>query len=121
MAEMSVEASELVQQLLNIRLREVGLCKEISNLLASDWLSPKYCEEPVVAVLTAYLCPRPCQIHTGRPSEEAIELLRQLLAMHYIDGGIPAPIVTLVDTSLRVRNLWFPDPQYPYLEGEGYV
>ena len=44
---MSVEASELVQQLLNIRLREVGICKEIANLLASDWLFPKYCEDPI--------------------------------------------------------------------------
>ena len=121
MAEMSVEANELVQQLLNIRLREVGICKEIASLLASDWLFPKYCEEPIVAVLTAYLCPRPCQIHTGKPSEEATELLRQLLALHYIDGGIPAPIVALVETSLRGLKLWFHDPQYAYLEGEGYV
>ena len=121
MAEMSEEASELVQQLLNIRLKEVGICKEIASLLASDWLFPKYCEEPIVAVLNAYLCPRPCQIHTGKPTEEAIELLRQLLALHYVEGGVPAPIVALVETSLRELNLWFHDPQFPYLEGEGYV
>ena len=121
MAEMSVEASEIVQQLLNIRLKEVGICKEIANLLASDWLFPKYCEEPIVAVLKAYIVPRHCQIETGKPSEEAVELLRQLLVLHYIDGGVPAPIVALVETSLRGLNLWFHDPQYPYLEGEGYV
>ena len=120
MAEMSVEASEIVQRLLNIRLKEVGISKEIASL-ASDWLSPTYCEEPIVAVLKAYLVPRHCQIETGKPSEEAVEVLRQLLALHYIDGGVPAPIVALVETSLKGLNLWYHDPQYAYLEGEGYV
>ena len=57
----------------------------------------------------------------SEPSEEAIELLKQLLALHYIDGGAPAPIVALVETSLKAVNAWFHDPQYPHLEGEGYV
>ena len=121
MAEMSGEASELLRQLLNTRFKEVGISQEIASLLASDWLFPKYCEEPIVAVLKACLVPRHCQIETGKPSEEAIELLKQLLALHYIDGGVSAPIVSLVETSLKGLNLWFPDPQYPYLEGEGYV
>ena len=119
MTEMSVEASELVQQLLNIRLTEVGFCKEIAGLLASDWLFPTYREDPIVDILNTYLCTGPCQIHTG--SKEAIELLRQLLALHYVDGGVPSPIVALIETSLKGLNLWFHDPQYPYLEGEGYV
>jgi hypothetical protein len=121
MTEMSDEASDLMLRLLNIRLTEVGFCKERANLLASDWLFPTYFEEPIVAVLKAYLFPRPVQIHAGKPSDEAIELLRELLALHYVDGGVPAPIVALVETSLRGLNLWFHDPQYPYLEGEGYV
>ena len=111
MAEMSDEASELMRQLLNIRFKEVGISKEMASLLASDWLSPTYCEEPIVAVLKAYLVPRHGQIETGKPSEEAVELLRQLLALHYIDGGVPAPIVALVETSLQGLNLWFHDPQ----------
>ena len=93
----------------------------MANRLASDWLSPAYCEEPIVAVLKAYLVPRRCQIETRKPSEETVELQRQLLALHYIDGGVPDPIVALVETSLKGLNLWFHDPQYAYLEGEGYV
>ena len=120
MAEMSGEASELMLQLLNIRFKEVGLSNEMSGF-ASDWLSPTYCEEPIVAVLKAYLVPRHCQIDTGKPSEETAEILRQLLALHYIDGGVSAPIVSLVETSLKGLNLWFHDPQYPYIEGEGYL
>ncbi len=120
MAEMSGEASELMLQLLNIRFEEVGISKEMAGF-AKDWLFPKYCEEPIVAVLRAYLVPRHCQIETGKPSEEAAEVLRQLLALHYIDGGVPAPIVALVETSLKGLNPWFHDPQYPYVEGEGYV
>ena len=118
---MSGEASELMRHLLNIRFKEVGISKDMASLLASDWLSPKYCEEPIVAVLNAYLFPRYSKIDTGKPSEEAIELLKQLLAMHYIAGGVPASIVALVETSLKGLNLWFRDPQYPYLEGVGYV
>ncbi len=49
-------------------------------------------------------------------SEEAIELLRQLLAMRYLDGGVPLPIIALVETSLKSIGKWFPDPQYPYHE-----
>ena len=121
MAEMSGEASELMLQPLNIRFKEVGISKEMASLLASDWLSPKYCEEPIVAVLNDYLVPRHCQIETAKPSEEAVELLRQLLALHYIDGGLSDPVVSLVETCLKGLNLWYPDPQYPYLEGEGYL
>ena len=44
-------------------------------------------------------------------SEEAIALLRELLALHYVDGGVPAPIVALVETALRAVGQWFPDPQ----------
>ena len=121
MTEMSDEASDLMLRLLNLRLTEVGFCKEIANLLASDWLFPKYCEDPIVAVLKAYLFPRPVQIHKGKPSEEALELMRQLLALHYTEGGVPAPIIDLVETSLRGLNLWFHDPGYAYLPGEGYV
>ena len=120
MAVMRDEASELMRRLLNIRFEEVGLSEEMAGF-AKDWLFPPYCEEPIVAVLTAYLVPRHCQIETGKPSEEAIELLKQLLALHYIDGGVPAPIVALVETSLKAVNAWFHDPQHPYLEGEGYV
>ncbi len=37
-------------------------------------------------------------------NEDAIQLLRQLLAMHYIDGGVPLPIVALVETCVKSVN-----------------
>ena len=82
---------------------------------------PQRTAKSPLAVLKAYLVPRHCQIDTGKPSKETAEILRELLALHYIDGGVPAPIVSLVETCLKGLNLWFPDPQYPYLEGEGYL
>ena len=54
-------------------------------------------------------------------SEEAIALMEQLLAAHYIDGGVPMPIVELVEEALRRVGRWFPDPQYPYHPEFGYM
>ena len=54
-------------------------------------------------------------------SEETIAILAELLAKHYIDGDVPMPIVELVEETLRRVGRWFPDPQYPYHPGFGYM
>ena len=54
-------------------------------------------------------------------SEEAIALMEQLLAVHYIVGGVPMPIVELVEEALKKVGRWFPDPQYPYHPEFGYM
>ena len=55
-------------------------------------------------------------------SEEAIELLRQLLAAHYINGGVPEAIVQLVEEALKSVGRWFPDPQATHWDpNEGYM
>ena len=53
-------------------------------------------------------------------SEEGIELMRQLLAMHYI-YGLPEEIVAPLQVYLRSVGAWFPDPQYAYHESQGYM
>jgi hypothetical protein len=53
-------------------------------------------------------------------SAEAIEVMRQLLALHYIDG-LPEEIAAPIQVFLRSVGAWFPDPQYPYHESEGYM
>ncbi len=53
-------------------------------------------------------------------SEEGIELMRQLLALHYIDG-LPEEIASPIEAFLKSVNAWFPDPQYPYHESQGYM
>ena len=53
-------------------------------------------------------------------SEEGIELMRQLLALHYIDG-LPDEIIAPIKAFLKSVGAWFPDPQYPYHESEGYM
>ena len=40
-------------------------------------------------------------------SEEATALMEQLLAEHYINGGVPLPIVELVEETLRRVGPWF--------------
>ena len=110
MAEMSDEACVLMRQLLNLHYEEGGVSLEMVDFL-NAYLFPKYSERPIGEI----------KEEITQPSEDAIELQKELLALHYIDGGVPAPIVALVETSLKGRNLWYPDPQYPYLEGEGYV
>ena len=55
-------------------------------------------------------------------SEEAIALMEQLLAAHYINGGVPMPIVELVEETLRRVGRWFPDPQSGFYDPEqGYM
>ena len=109
MVEMSVEAIRLMRQLLNLHYEEGGVSLEMVDFL-NAYLFPKFSERPIGEMK-----------ENTQPSDDTIELLKELLALHYIDGGVPAPIVALVETSLRGLNLWFHDPQYPYLEGEGYV
>ena len=50
--------------------------------------------------------------------EEAIALMEQLLAVHYIVGGVPMPIVELVEETLRRVGRWFPDPQGGFYDPE---
>ena len=107
---MSGEASQLMRQLLNLHYEEGGVSLEMVDFL-NAYLFPQYSERPIGEITEK----------VTQPSEDAIGLLTELLALHYIEGGVPAPIVALVETSLKGLNLWFPDPQYPYLEGEGYV
>ena len=47
-------------------------------------------------------------------SEDAIELLRTLLAEHYINGGLPAPLMAEVEAVLKSVGRWFRDPQLLY-------
>ena len=55
-------------------------------------------------------------------SEEAIALMEQLLAAHYIVGGVPMPIVELVWEAPRRVGRWFPDPQGGFYDPElGYM
>ena len=54
-------------------------------------------------------------------SEETIELLRRLLSEHYINGGVPADLVAVVESTLRELDQWFPDPQQTWLPGFGYM
>ena len=55
-------------------------------------------------------------------SEVAIALMEQLLAAHYIDGGVPMPIVVLVEEALKKVGRWFPDPQGGFYHPEfGYM
>ena len=51
-------------------------------------------------------------------SEEAIALMEQLLAVHYIVGGVPRPILELVEETLRRVGRWFPDPQGSFYDPE---
>jgi hypothetical protein len=110
MAEMSDEASQLMRHLLNLHYEDGGVSLEMVDFL-NAFLFPKYSERPIGEM----------KKEVTQPSEDAIELLKELLALHYIEGGVPASIVALVETELRAVKAWFHDPQYPYLEGEGYV
>ncbi len=53
--------------------------------------------------------------------KEALPIMRQLLAVHYTEGGVPLPIVALVEQALKNVNQWFPDPQYPHHPEAGYL
>ena len=53
--------------------------------------------------------------------EEALPIMRQLLAVHYVEGGVPLPIIALVEQALKSAGAWFPDPQYAYDAEEGYL
>ena len=46
-------------------------------------------------------------------SEDAIELLRTLLAEHYING-LPAALMAEVEAVLKSVGRWFRDPQLLY-------
>ena len=54
-------------------------------------------------------------------SEDAVRLMRDLLAYHYVNGGVPLPIIALVEDALKSVGQWFPDQQYPYDEDQGYM
>jgi len=54
-------------------------------------------------------------------SEEALGHMEHLLAAHYIEGCVPLPMVALIEETLKGVGRWFPDPQYPYVEGIGYL
>ena len=110
MAEMSSEARVLMRLLLTLHYEEGGVSSEMVDFL-NAYLFPKYCERPMGEMIK----------EVYRPSKKSLCLLEQLLATHYIEGGVPAPIVALVETELKTTNAWFPDPQYPYVEGEGYM
>jgi len=47
-------------------------------------------------------------------TEEALDVLRRLLAEHYINGGLPAALVAEVETVLKAAGRWFRDPQLLY-------
>jgi hypothetical protein len=53
--------------------------------------------------------------------EEALPIMRQLLAVHYVEGGVPLPIIALVEQALKSVGAWFHDPQYAYDAEEGYL
>ena len=63
-----------------------------------------------------------CPVQKMEPvSEETIELLRRLLAEHYINGNVPPNLVAVVESTLRDLDQWFPDPQQTWLPGFGYM
>ena len=47
-------------------------------------------------------------------SEEAIALLRDLLAMQYVVGGLPEPLVAEIESALKSVERLFRDPQLLY-------
>ena len=53
-------------------------------------------------------------------SEEAVELMRKLLTVHYVEG-LPEEIAAPIQVYLRSVGAWFPDPQYAYHESQGYM
>jgi hypothetical protein len=53
-------------------------------------------------------------------SEQAVELMRKLLTVHYVDG-LPEEIAAPLQVYLRSVGAWFPDPQYAYHESQGYM
>ena len=54
-------------------------------------------------------------------SEEAVEMLQKLLILHYLEGGVPEALTEHVEEILKGLGKWFPDPQYPYHESQGYA
>ena len=54
-------------------------------------------------------------------SEDALGHMKELLALHYIDGGVPLPLVGLIEELLKGAGRWFPDPQYPWHPETGYL
>jgi hypothetical protein len=54
-------------------------------------------------------------------SEEVTQLLCNLLATHYVEGGVPFAIVEQVEATLKSVGRWFPDPQHPYHPEFGYL
>ncbi len=54
-------------------------------------------------------------------SDECLALLRELLAMHYVNGGVPKPIVTAVEECLKGAGQWFHDPQHAFHPSQGYL
>ena len=53
-------------------------------------------------------------------SAEAVELMRKLLTVHYVEG-LPEEIAAPIQVYLRSVGAWFPDPQYAYHESQGYM
>ena len=53
--------------------------------------------------------------------EEALQHMKCLLALHYIEGDVPSPVVKAIEAALKSLNEWFPDPQYAYHPTQGYL
>ena len=53
--------------------------------------------------------------------EEALQHMKCLLALHYIEGDVPSPVVVAIEAALKSLNEWFPDPQYAYHPTQGYL
>ena len=63
-----------------------------------------------------------CPVQKMEPaSDETTELLRLLLAEHYINGNVPPGLVAVVESTLTDLGQWFPDPQQTWLPGFGYM
>ena len=54
-------------------------------------------------------------------SQSAVELMKQLLALHYVSGGVSLQLIALVEDELKSVGQWFPDPQYTFHETQGYM
>ncbi len=45
-------------------------------------------------------------------SEQAVELMRKLLTVHYVEGGVPPEVVEVLVTCLKAcGDDWFPQPR----------
>ncbi len=54
-------------------------------------------------------------------SDECLVLLRELLTLSYIEGGVPASVRAAVEECLKGAGQWFHDPQYAFHPSQGYL